>query len=430
MRIVISPSNVVSYPDGGGHFWVFMQYAQALRRLGCEVHWLERVHESGDPRRDGRAIATFLDRLERFDLGGTAILYSEAAEAGERARTRRYLGTERDRAEAVFREADLLLNFHYAIAPDLLARFRRTALVDIDPGLLQFWLVHGQLRIAPHDVYFSTGETVGLPDTSIPDCGLPWLRIRPPVCLECWPYVYGKDCVAMTTVSGWWGDEWITDGRELLYENNKRVSFLEFAELPRRTDQVLELALCLGTGNPVEDVEPMRARGRFAGPAPARATDYGGDAEDHALLESHGWRVRRAHEVAGSPEAYRAYIQESRGEFSAAKPSCMRLRNAWVSDRSLCYLASGKPVVVQDTGASAFLPSGLGMFRFSTLDEIVDAVAAINADYEKHCRAARELAETHFEGKAILEGVLHRALEVFPDNVNECNLPRESSCGS
>jgi hypothetical protein len=415
-RIVISPTNVASYPEGGGHFWVFMQYAQALRRLGCEVHWLERVHESGDPRRDGRAIATFLERLDRFGLGGTAILYSESAEGDERESTRRYIGTERDRAEAVFREADLLLNFHYAIAPDLLARFRRTALVDIDPGLLQFWLAHDQLQVTTHDVYFSTGETVGLPDTSIPDCGLPWLRIRPPVCLACWPVVRGGDGAAMTTVSGWWGDEWITDGRELVYENNKRVSFLEFVELPRRTDQVLELALCRGTGDPQEDVKPMRRdQGGLARP-PARATGYGGDNEDHALLESHGWRVRRAQEVAGSPEAYRAYIQRSRAEFSVAKPSCMRFRNAWVSDRSLCYLASGKPVVVQDTGRSTFLPNGLGMFRFSTLDEIVDAVAAIDADYEKHCRAARELAEAHFEGKAILEGVLNRALEAFPVN--------------
>ncbi|MEE8507562.1 MAG: hypothetical protein V3T07_00745 [Myxococcota bacterium] len=425
-RIVISPTNVVSYPEGGGHFWVFMQYAQALRRLGCEVHWLERVHESGDPRRDRRAVATFLKRLERFDLGGTAILYSEPAEAGERARTRRYLGIERDRAEAIFRQADLLLNFHYAIAPDLLARFRRTALVDIDPGLLQFWLAHGQLRVAPHDVYFSTGETVGLPDTSIPDCGLPWLRIRPPVCLECWPYVHGEDCVAMTTVSGWWGDEWITDG-EILYENNKRVSFLEFVELPRRTNQVLELALCLGTGDPEDEVIPMREQGRSHRRGESRVMDYGGDAEDHALLESHGWRVRRAHEVAGSPEAYRAYIQGSRAEFSAVKPSCVRFRNAWVSDRSLCYLASGKPVVVQDTGASAFLPRRLGMFHFSTLDEIVDAIAAINADYEKHCRAAREIAETYFEGKAILEGVLHRSLETLPENRNQ---RREKSCES
>jgi hypothetical protein len=407
---VISPTNVASFPEGGGHFWVFMQYAQALRRLGCEVHWLERIHESGDRRCDPSAIATFLERLERFDLGGAAILYTESATAGDEARTRRYLGMEGDRAEAILRQADLLLNFHYAMAPDLLALFRRTALVDIDPGLLQFWLCHGQLRIAPHDVYFSTGETVGLPGSAIPDCGLAWQRIRPPVCLECWPYAYGEDCDAMTTVSGWWGDEWITDGGDVLYENNKRVTFLEFAELPRHTDQALELALCLGIKDREAEVQPVRESRGFAATAPAHIPQYAGDAYDRALLESHGWRVRHAREVAGSPEAYGAYIQRSRAEFSAVKPSCLRFQNAWVSDRSLCYLASGKPVVVQDTGPSRFLPNGLGMFRFSTLDEIVDAIDAINSDYEKNCRAAREIAEAHFEAKGILEGMLDRAL--------------------
>jgi hypothetical protein len=409
-RIVISPTRVASYPEGGGHFWVFMQYAQALRRLGCEVHWLERVDESGEGRCSRRALATFLERLERFDLGGAGILYTESAKEGDEACTRRYLGIERERAEAILRQADLLLNFHYGIAPDLLARFRRTALVDIDPGLLQFWLSQGQLRVAPHDVYFTTGETVGVPGSSIPDCGLPWLRMRPPVCLECWPYVYRDDCVAMTTVSGWWGDEWITDGGDVLYENNKRVSFLEFGELPQHTGQALELALCLGIGEREDEVQPERLSGGFAATAPAHIPQYVGDAYDRALLESHGWRVRHAHEVAGSPEAYCAYIQRSRGEFSAVKPSCVRFRNAWVSDRSLCYLASGKPVVVQDTGPSTFLPSGIGMFRFSTLDEIVDAIATINADYEKHCRAAREIAEVHFDARRILEGVLDRAL--------------------
>jgi hypothetical protein len=409
-RIVISPTSVASFPEGGGHFWVFMQYAQALRRLGCEVHWLERIDESGERRCDASAISIFLERLERFGLGGAALLYTESAEDGDEAPTRHYLGIEPERAEAILRQADLLLNFHYAMAPDLLALFRRTALVDIDPGLLQFWLFHGQLRVAPHDFYFSTGETVGVAGSSIPDCGLPWRRIRPPVCLECWPYVYREDCGVMTTVSGWWGDEWITDGGDVLYENNKRVSFLEFAELPRHTDQALELALCLGIED--REVEELSARepAGFAGTAPSHIPQYAGDAYDRALLESRGWNVRPAREVAGSPEAYAAYIQGSRGEFSAVKPSCVRFRNAWVSDRSLCYLASGKPIVVQDTGPSEFLSSGIGMFRFSTLDEIVEALSTINADYEKHCRAAREIAETHFEAKAILRGVLEQAL--------------------
>src|SRR6185295_808582 len=134
------------------------------------------------------------------------------------------------------------------------------------------------------------------------------------------------------------------------------------------------------------------------------------DAEEGRDLQRRGWRVRLATEVAGTPEAYQSYIRRSRGEFSCAKPSCLKLQNAWVSDRTLCYLASGKPVVVQHTGPSALLPDGEGMFRFSTPEQAAAALSAVNADYERHSRAARRLAEEIFDAKKILPDLLARAL--------------------
>ena len=130
------------------------------------------------------------------------------------------------------------------------------------------------------------------------------------------------------------------------------------------------------------------------------------DAADRDLLERNGWRVRHALEVARTPGKYQAYIQASRGEFSCVKPSCIEFQNAWVSDRTLCYLASGKPAVVQHTGPSSFLPSGEGMFRFSTVEEAAEALATIDADYERHCRAAREIAEAFFDARLVLSDVL------------------------
>jgi hypothetical protein len=167
-----------------------------------------------------------------------------------------------------------------------------------------------------------------------------------------------------------WSDEWVANGTST-HENNKRVSFLEFVSRPQRTSQPLELALHLGNG----------------------------DADDRRRLEDHGWRVRHSVEVASTPEDYAAYVRGSRGEFSCVKPSCLKLRNAWVSDRTLCYLASGKPVVVQDIGQSAFLPTGEWACLFSTLDEAAEAFGAINADHERHCRAARAIAEEHFDAR-------------------------------
>jgi hypothetical protein len=375
--VVISPFNVVNFLEGGGHFWVYMQYAQGLRQLGCDVYWLENFRSSGDAEQDAAVLSLYTARMEAYGLGGKVILYISRGQTGATGRPTEYIGMTQSEAEAIFEQADLLLNFHYAMDPELLARFPRTALVDIDPGLLQFWISRRQLAIHRHDFYFTTGETVGTPHALFPDCGLQWIHIRPAVCLDRWPYVYDPNREAFTTVSNWNTVDWIRDGAEI-YDNTKRASFLPFAELPGMTNQALELALYLGDG----------------------------DAEDRIALERQGWRIRHSLEVARTPEMYQAYIQGSRGEFSCVKPSCMKFQNAWISDRTLCYLASGKPVVMQHTGPSSFLPNGEGMFRFSTLREAADALATINADYERHSRSAREIAETYFDARQIVERIL------------------------
>jgi len=382
---VISVYKVANFPDGGGHFWVYMQYAQGLRRLGCDVYWLEQFRSSPDPAHETHLLANFFGRMRHFGLDGKTLLYSIDRGGGEGPESFRFVGCEWPGVEAVLRRADLLLNFHYAIDPRLLARARRTALVDIDPGLLQFWMSTGQLSVPAHDCYLTTGETVGTPAARFSDCGLHWQHIRPPVCLELWPFTYDPRAEAFTTVSSWSTTDWLKvmeNGKTVLRENTKRVAFLSYAELPRHTSQPLELALY---------------------------TDDR-DAQDLARLVQNGWRVRHSADVARSPDAYRSYIQRSRGEFSCAKASCMEFQNAWVSDRTVCYLASGKPVVVQDTGPSSYLPSGEGMFRFASLGDAAAALQQINADYERHCRAARAIAETHFDSKRVLEAALNAAL--------------------
>jgi hypothetical protein len=260
----------------------------------------------------------------------------------------------------------------------------------------------GQLNVPPHDSYLTTGETVGTPAARFSDCGLPWTRIRPPVCLDLWPVTDDARSDAFTTVSSWSSASWLKvdrNGETVLLDNTKRVSFLDFVDLPRHTRQPLELALYL------LDRDPEGER---------RLKQAEKDAADRAHLESHGWRVRDSREVAGSPEAYRTYVQQSRGEFSCAKPSCMEFQNAWVSDRTLCYLASGKPVVVQHTGPSSYLPQGEGMFRFTSLPEAVEALERIASDYARHCRAARDIAETYFDARRVLETALNAALSTQP----------------
>jgi len=130
------------------------------------------------------------------------------------------------------------------------------------------------------------------------------------------------------------------------------------------------------------------------------------DAEDCRLLQTNGWRTRRAFQVAGTPEDYQRYVQSSRGEFSCAKASRMKFQNVWVSDRSLCYLASGKPVVVQHTGPSGILPDRLGMLRFSTAAEAADCLNDVAANYSRHSPVARELTEAFFDARWVAEQIL------------------------
>jgi glycosyltransferase involved in cell wall biosynthesis len=368
-RVLIATVRLLEFMEGAGHFWAYMQYAQALQRLGCDVYVLDSSIWSDVPP-DERRVREFRNRMERYGLRDKVIVAGNGTGIGE------------VELPGLLDDVDLLLNFNYHLGPDVVSAVRRSALVDIDPGLLQFWISRGFISPAIHDLYFTIGETVGNGSGLIPDCGIEWLRIRPPVCLDLWPYTYDGGAEAFTTVSSWWGEEEYVGDADDYYDNTKRTAFFDFIDVPRHTDQPLELALFLAAS----------------------------DEADRRSLEEHGWRVRHSPEVAGSPEGYRAYVQRSRGEFSWAKASCARFQNAWISDRSLCYLASGKPVVVQDTGPSSYLPNGDGMFRFSAVEDIVRAFDSINSDYEGHCRLARRLAEEHFDADVVVSGMLEQAL--------------------
>jgi hypothetical protein len=378
-RVLLSTVRLLEFLEGAGHFWVYMQYAEALRRLGCEVYLLDSFiwsDEAADPRR----IQRFFDRMARYGFDEKTIVI---ANGGSGARSP-YDGMTESEFGDLLGDVDLLLNFNYHLSEDIVSAVRRSALVDIDPGLLQFWISRGFIAPATHDLYFTTGETVGNGSNLIPDCGIRWLPSRPAVCLDLWPYTYVPHAEAFTTVSTWWGERDYVGTPYSFYDNTKRTAFFEFMDLPRRTGQALELALFFADS----------------------------DDSDKEALQDRGWRIRHSPDVAGSPEDYRSYLQQSRGEFSWAKPSCTKFQNAWISDRSLCYLASGKPIVVQHTGPSSFLPDDEGMFRYRTLADAVQAFESINADYERHCRLARRLAEECFDATKIVKSILERALSV------------------
>ena len=368
-------ANALGYPTGGGHLWVYLNWAMGLRALGCRVIWLE-TYDPDLPVHEVRASAAALKgQLEHYSLAEHMTVCSFTGEPLLRDGAEGYLDLE-----AAADEADLLLNLKYFAAPELVGRFRRSALVDIDPGLLQIWMSKGVINLPHHSVYFTTGETAGQPGSRVPDVGLQWHYTPPCVALDWWPPRRAAGHAPFTTVSHWYMDEWEDESGEL-YSNDKRTGFLPYLDLPQRTAQPLELALCLS-----------------------------GDRVEQTALAERGWRVREAHEVARTPWDYQRYVQDSRGEFSCVKPSCVRLQNSWISDRTLCYLASGKPAVVEHTGPSRFLPDADGLFRFRDVEEAVRCLERAADDYERQCVLARALAEEYFDAPKVVGKVLERAL--------------------
>jgi hypothetical protein len=375
ITVCVAPVRTLEYPAGGGHLWEYLNWALGLRALGCNINWLEALPANSPAAELQARVSTLKDRLAKYDLGNCLALY--ASSDGGPACDLSTLGCL-DLDGAV--EADLLLEFRYDTPSRIVKRFRRSALLDIDPGLSQAWISMGRMRLTPHDLYFTTGETVGRPGTGIPDLGLDWIYTPPCVSLDHWfPHrVAGR--APFTTVAHWYAGGWLEDDVNA-HVDDKRSGFLPFLELPRLSNYPLELAL---------DLKPADEQWR--------------------MLEARGWRVVDAHEVAGTPWAYQRYIEASLAEFSCAKPACLKLQNAWLSNRTLGYLASGKPAVVQHTGPSGFLPDAAGLFRFRNLQEAAQCVERVVTDYDHQCQLARALAAEYFDARQVVGALLERAL--------------------
>jgi len=274
----------------------------------------------------------------------------------------------------------LLVNLANSVTAPLRAGFARTALFDVDPGPFQLWAREHGLGVGEHDVHLTIGQNLGAADSPVPLGEVAWHKVWPAVHLPEWPDQGGTGGACYTTVTQWWTEQYaFLDGET--YDCNKRPGFLALLDLPGRVPVALELAANL----------------------------HRDEIDDRALLGRHGWRLADPALVAGTPEAFRRYVQGSRGELSAAKPAYVKARPGWVSDRTVCYLASGRPCVVEATGAERHLPPSPGLRFFRSLDEAADAVRAVEADYPAAARAARHLAEEVFSAAAVLPGLLAAA---------------------
>jgi hypothetical protein len=365
-------------PHQGGATWAVLQYVLGLRSLGHDVYLVEPIAPAS-LRPVGTSLSTsvnaryFREVAARFGLTARAALL--------RQDTRETVGLHYvDLVEAA-RGCDVLINISGMLTdPSLFERIPCRVYLDLDPGFNQLWhAVEGiDVRFEGHTHFVTVGCLIGTPACDVPTCGRTWLPTLQPIMLSEWPVTPGDPRAAWTTVGNWRGYGSIAS-RGVFY-GQKAHSFRRFMELPGRTRAQFRPALAI---HPAE-------------------------LKDLDALSAHAWELVDPAAVAGTPDAYREFIQRSKGELGIAKSGYVESRCGWFSDRSVCYLASGRPVAAQDTGFGQYLPTSEGLFAFSTLEEAVDAIETASADYDRHCRRAREIAEGHFRAEVVLNGLLER----------------------
>lgn len=365
-----------------GVVWQTLHYLLGLRQLGFEPYYVEAHARTPSmlmarEDEDGSLLAAgFIDRvMRRFDLSGHWAYHALHAD-------RRCYGLSERELAGLYDSAELIVNLHGGTAPrPEHSHTGRLVYVETDPVQLQVELHNGVPEtiefLEHHCAFFTFGENLGAPDCGLrPTALFDFRPTRQPVCIDLWPVLEETPNPRFTTVGNWrqlWRDVAI-DGRT--YTWTKHTQLESFLGLPARTGREFELTLS------------------------------GYDDADRRALESHGWHVRDALELSRDIDAYRAYISGSLAEFTVAKEQNVALRSGWFSDRSATYLASGRPVVTEETGFSAALPTGEGLHAFTTIDEAAAAVEAICADPAGARRSAREIAREHFSSDIVLGEML------------------------
>jgi len=378
MRIVLGNSSLVKYLGGGLWSW-FLQYPMALKAAGHDVLWLELLRSGGNREQDLRTIHTFFDRVRVYDLvANSAILLFDRDLNFQPLKNAEVFGLDPYELHSSIRDADLLFNFSCAIRQPLLSLFKKKALLDGDPGHLQISVLDMDLDVQHHDVFLTVGRRINAPDSMIPKLGQQWHTFDQLIYLPLWESAGAPDpSRPFTSVTQWTWEVLHYKGK--IYSVSKRDAYLRYVQLPRVVQCSLELAANIGASDPVGDRETLRAN---------------------------GWNIVDPAIVVSSPERYQQYIRDSRGEFMCPKPIHVELKTGWFSDRSLAYLASGRPVVAEDTGFSERIPTDRGLLAFHDIDTAAAAIADINGNYNRHHRAAREVVEAYFDWRQTVEMIL------------------------
>ena len=365
----------------GGQAWHYLHFLLGLHQLGHEVYYVEDdTAWPYDPVANATVNdATYAVSHIRRVMQAVGLeqywVYRAAYRNGE------CYGLSEARLKELYHTADAVLNVCGATElRDEQRTCKRLIYVETDPVTKQLEIYNGEQQtlheLSQHDLFFTYGENYGEPDCGVPLQRFIYQKTRIPIFLPAWPLDFNPSYPTFTTIANWRQTEKDIAYNGELYSWSKHLEFLKFLGLPSLTEQKFELCLS------IQD-----------------------QADKERLLRS-GWSVSSPLPLSLNIRDYQRYIGQSRAEWTVAKDQNVRLRSGWFSDRSACYLASGKPVVTQETGFSKFLPTGEGLFAFTTMEEIVTAIDSINSNYERHCRAARAIAEDYFDAAKVLQRLL------------------------
>ncbi|MEK0451492.1 MAG: hypothetical protein RL088_3760 [Verrucomicrobiota bacterium] len=367
MRIFVS-GMIAGDSHQGGATWAVLQYVLGLRSLGHDVVFVEPVKALTNT-----SVRYFRDVVRDFGMENRAALLLAGSTETE--------GLSHAELRSLAAGADVIFNISGMLADvALLEPIPRRVYLDLDPAFIQLW--HSEygidMRFDAHTHFVTIGLSLGSPACAVPTCRRDWLTTLQPIVLAEWPVQTTILTDALTTVGNWRGYGSVEFRGE--HYGQKAHSMRQFFSLPKRTKQALAPALSI----------------------------HPDEKSDLAALAVNGWSVLDPSHVAATPAAYREFVGGSRGEFGIAKSGYVLSRCGWFSDRSVCYLASGRPVLAQDTGFGLHLPTGEGLLAFDTIESAAAGIEEMNRDYSGHCRAARALAESHFDSRKVLPHLLER----------------------
>ncbi|MBI3943417.1 MAG: hypothetical protein HY326_10430 [Chloroflexi bacterium] len=367
---------IAATPYQGGATWAVLQYLLGFRRLGHEVYFVEPLAQTAlrpasAPLAQSDNARYFRQVMADFRLEKAAALLLEGSQET--------VGLPYARLRAITQTADVLVNISGMLQDqELTGSIPTRVYLDLDPAFNQLWYAAQgiDMHFANHTHFVTIGKAICTPECIIPTCGREWITTLQPVYLPLWPVAGEITHHALTTVANWRGYGSVE--YQGVFYGQKAHSLRQFFPLPTLTAEKFQLALA---------IHPAETR-------------------DLAALVANGWALVDPVEVAGTPSAYQRFVQGSKAEFGIAKSGYVASNCGWFSDRSVCYLASGRPVIAQETGFSRYLPIGEGLLAFRTMDEALVRIDQLNSDYQHHARAARGIAEAYFDSDKVLSRLL------------------------